>query len=308
MNDAPAIQIEALEKHYGKFRALAGVDLAVPQGELLALVGHNGAGKTTLMKILLGLTRPSAGRVRVFEREPTAGGSTALRRHIGFLPENVVFAGGMSGREILRTFARLKDCPLSHVDALLERVGLAHAAAARLRTYSKGMRQRLGLAQALLGTPRLLLLDEPTTGLDPMLRGVFYEILSELQGRGATIMISSHILTELELRSDRIAILNRGRLSACDTLDGLYRAAGLPVRLRVHVTGSAAAARVTGMQRRVLQQNDHYVELAVTAEEKMSAIRELCHLDAALVRDMQIFTPSLDEVYAHFSNTPDDAA
>ncbi|WP_440997429.1 ABC transporter ATP-binding protein [Arhodomonas sp. SL1] len=300
----PAVEIRALEKNYRHFRALDGVDLEVPRGERLALLGHNGAGKTTLMKVLLGLTGISAGRVRVLGTEPGSGGSVALRARIGFLPENVVFAGGMTGREVVHVFARLKGQPVTRADALLERVGLAEAAGNRVRTYSKGMRQRLGLAQALIGAPGLLLLDEPTSGLDPMLRQTFYEILAELQKEGTTILISSHVLTELEMRTDRIAIMNQGRLTACNTLDGLCREADLPIRLRVHVNGRADGVEALGYP--VLERADSRIELAVEAAEKMTAIRRLTELDSEAVRDLEIFPPSLDEVYAHYGAAEGD--
>lgn len=292
-----AVELRAVEKRYRRFPALAGVDLQVPAGERLALLGHNGAGKTTVMKILLGLTRPTAGRVRVLGGEPGSAAAVAQRARIGFLPENVVFAGGMTGREVLHMLARLKRQPVARADALLERVGLAAAAGKRVRTYSKGMRQRLGLAQALIGTPRLLLLDEPTTGLDPVLRQTFYGILGELQRAGATLLISSHVLTELEMRTDRIAIMNRGRMVACDTLDGLCREAGLPIRLRVHLAGDDGPVRALGY--RVLGRAGGSLELAVSAEEKMAAVRRLSGLEAA-VRDLEIFPPSLDEVYRRY--------
>jgi Cu-processing system ATP-binding protein len=232
----------------------------------------------------------------------------ALRAHIGFLPENVVFAGGMTGREILHMLARLKRKSTAAADALLERVGLASAAGNRVRTYSKGMRQRLGLAQALIGSPRLLLLDEPTTGLDPTLRQAFYSILADLQREGTTILISSHVLAELELHTDRIAIMNRGRLAACNTLDGLYREAGLPVRVRVEVDGPETAAHIARGPEQVLAQSDRHVELAIVPEDKMATIRRLSGLEAQRVHDLRVYTPSLEEVYAHFGSVRSEAA
>ncbi|ERJ17493.1 Copper ABC transporter protein [Salinisphaera shabanensis E1L3A] len=297
-----AIELQSVEKHYRGFTALGGVDLTIERGEMLALLGHNGAGKTTLMKILLGLTRVSAGRVRVLEQPPATSGAVALRAHIGFLPENVVFAGGMTGREILHMFARLKGQPRASADSLLERVGLAGAADGPVRTYSKGMRQRLGLAQALIGSPRLLLLDEPTTGLDPTLRQAFYAILADMQHEGTTILISSHVLTELETRTDRIAIMNRGKLAACNTLDGLYREAGLPVRVRVEVDGADTAARVAQGPECVLTHSDRRVELAIAPADKLATIRRLSQMEDHRIRDLQVFTPSLDAVYDHFGS------
>jgi Cu-processing system ATP-binding protein len=269
------ISARHLSKHYGPLKALDGLDLSVAEGEMLALLGHNGAGKTTFMKLLLGLTRPTAGQVDLLGAPP----GPRHRRDIGFLPENVSFVGGMTGRQILRFYARLKGAAAGQVGDLLDRVGLAAAAGKPVRTYSKGMRQRLGLAQALLARPRLLLLDEPTSGLDPVLRRAFYAILGDLRETGTTVLISSHVLTELELRAERVAILSRGRLVACDTLAGLRRRAALPVRFRA-VAG--------GVERR----------LEAPADEKMATLRRLA---AEPLDDLEIAPPSLEDIYAHFS-------
>lgn len=297
------IRTENLTKRYGKAMALDGLTLEVPEGELLALLGHNGAGKTTAMKLLLGLTRPSAGAAWVLGAEPGTPAAVALRRAIGFLPENVTFGDAMTGFEALDFYAKLKGEDRAVVSGLLERVGLDEAAGRRIRTYSKGMRQRLGLAQALLGHPRLLLLDEPTTGLDPILRRTFFELVRDLKQAGTTVILSSHVLTELELRTDRIAILRRGRLIACDTLDGLRRRAGLPVRIRVKAPPEHALslARLAGPAARVVSANGRTVELAVGAEAKMEAVRGLA-AGAYGVEDLDILPPSLEEIYAEFGS------
>ena len=163
---------------------MRGVDLQLNPGESVALVGHNGAGKTTLMKLMLGLIRPSAGYVRVLGEDPVASASVRSRNGVGFLPETIAFNASMTGAEVITFFARLKGVPKAEGRDLLARVGLSDAAGQRVGTYSKGMRQRLGLAQALLGSPRVLLLDEPTTGLDPQLRQNFYAIVSDLRDAG----------------------------------------------------------------------------------------------------------------------------
>lgn len=294
-----AIRLEGLTKRYGTFTAVSDLSLTVPEGEFLALLGHNGAGKTTLMKMLLGLTAPSAGRLSVLG---VSGGGAAARRSVGFLPENVSFTGGSTGVEALAFYARLKGAPNAQAAELLETVGLAEASRKPVRTYSKGMRQRLGLAQALLGEPRLLLLDEPTTGLDPMLRQAFFTILQEMKARGVTILLSSHVLTELQLRTDRIAIMRGGRLVACDTLQGLQEAAGLPVRIRVRVPegGAQRAAEQAGSGARVLGANGRSVELGVPVAAKMEALRRLSCGPDGTVEDLDVLPPSLEDVYAHF--------
>ena len=237
------VSLDGVSKRFARQAALEQVSLDVAPGECVALIGHNGAGKTTLMKLVLGLTRPTGGTVRVWGEDPAGAAAGELRRSLGYLPENVAFQGGMSGRDTLRFYARLKGEPLSAVDALLDEVGIAQAARRPVRTYSKGMRQRLGLAQAMLGAPRLLVLDEPTSGLDPALRREFYARVRALRDDGTTILIASHSLDEIEGRTDRIAVLRDGRLVAFGTLEALRESARVPVQIRVLVAPGSAAAK-----------------------------------------------------------------
>lgn len=299
-----AIQLETVSKRYGAKEVLHDVDLDIATGECFALLGHNGAGKTTLIKLMLGLARPSAGRLRVLGVDPSGTDATGLREQIGYLPENTAFHDAMTGREVLTFYARLKGEPTSASDALLERVGLVEAAQQRVRTYSKGMRQRLGLAQALLGKPRLLFFDEPTTGLDPTLRWEFYEILSELRSRGITTVISSHMLTELETRSDRLLIMRQGRPIACGSLESLREATNLPVRIRVSANPGEApeiADRIRG--RLDLQRvNDRTIDLTCLGADKMETVRQIAALGGP-VQDIDIMPPRLEEIYAYFSET-----
>jgi Cu-processing system ATP-binding protein len=297
----PAFVLRSVVKRYGPLTALAGVSLEGRPGECLALVGHNGAGKTTLMKLLLGLVRPSAGTVTTLGAEPTTAAGDRSRFRLGFLPETIAFDAAMTGREVLAFYARLKRLAAETGEQLLERVGLAAAAGRRVGTYSKGMRQRLGLAQALLGRPRLLLLDEPTTGLDPELRGSFYGLISELKGDGVTVLLSSHALSELEARIDRVAILDRGRLLACGSLAALRREAGLPVRIRITVppchTGSIAER--LGPVWAPTRQNVRTLVVACPPERKMEMLQRLAELGPA-IEDVDILPPALDELYGHF--------
>lgn len=301
------VEIDNVSKRYGRIEAVRGVSFALPPGETVALVGHNGAGKTTLIKLMLGLIHASEGEVRILGEHPAAG-EFAARRRLGYLPENVSFNAALTGRELLSFYARLKGETLAQAMTLLDRVGLAAAAGRRVGTYSKGMRQRLGLAQALIGTPALLLLDEPTTGLDPALRQSFYEIVQELRDRGATVVLSSHALTELEERTDRVIIMNRGLMVANGSLDALRRIARLPTRIRLHLAGGRPAQMPSwldgaGAWRPV---NGRVVELDALPEQKMDLLRQAIHADQAL-EDIEVVPPTLDELYAHFLRSQEDA-
>lgn len=301
----PAVVARGLGKRYGANRAIEDIDLTLAPGATLALIGHNGAGKTTLMKLILGLIRPSSGSLEVLGAEP-ATAPLGHRRQIGFLPENVAFHDELTGTQTLHFYARLKGAPLSQCTALLARVGLDFAAGRRVKTYSKGMRQRLGLAQALLGTPRLMLLDEPTTGLDPASRVEFFRIMRELSDLGATVIISSHILTELEAKTDLVAIMNRGNLAAFGPLDLLRRQADLPARLTVSVPkGPDSVLGALGglaIGHRSLD-DGRTVELRCRVDDKMEVIRRVASLGAA-VSDLEIGHPGLDDIYRHFSPEP----
>lgn len=292
-------EFEAVTKRYGAETALADLSLAGRPGECLALIGHNGAGKTTLMKLALGLLRPSEGSVRLFGADPTGRDGVAARRQIGFLPENVAFYDAMTGRELIAFYARLKRVPVAEGYEHLERVGLGAAAGKRVKAYSKGMRQRLGLAQAMLGAPALLLLDEPTGGLDPASREAFYALIRERTAAGVTVVLSSHALTELEARTDRVAILREGRMVALGSLHELRRATALPIRIEVRATPSVRAALADRFSDRAQRINDHAVELICAADGKVALLRDLINLGVP-IEDIEIHVPTLDALFAHF--------
>jgi Cu-processing system ATP-binding protein len=297
---AATIVLEAVTKRYGGALAVRDVGLALAAGEATALVGHNGAGKTTLMKLILGLIRPTAGSLRVLGEDPVSG-AFAVRRAVGFLPESVSFNVALTGRETLAFYARLKRQGAGAVRALLEKVGLGEAADRRIGGYSKGMRQRLGLAQALLGEPRVLLLDEPTTGLDPALRQTFYEIVEELRAGGATVLLSSHALTELEDKVGRVVIMNRGVKAADGTLDELRRVARLPTRIRLTLADADAAstARWLGPVEGWRRIDGNMVEIDAPPDAKLAVLRRASE-HGAPVRDIDVTAPGLDALYAHF--------
>lgn len=299
-----AIETRGLAKSYRGKEVLHPVDLTVRGGETLVLIGHNGAGKTTLMKLLLGLTRPSAGKVQVLGEDPAAATAVGNRTQVGYLPENVVFPPAMTGLEVLAFYARLKDVPTSECAPLLTKVGLAEEAARRrVATYSKGMRQRLGLAQAMLGQPQLLVLDEPTTGLDPSLRHHFYRLIEQLRKDGATLLISSHALNEVEQHADRIAVLRQGSLVACGRLDELQANVSLPVHMRVMVA-PGESARVAGQLEDIARPsrlNGQSLELHCDPDDQMRVIRRLGEL-GELVYKVEMSLPRLEDIYSHYIN------
>lgn len=220
-------------------QALRGLTLAVPRGAAFGLIGPNGAGKTTFIKILLGVMRPTSGEVSVLGGDPQ---DTAVRARIGYLPERMHLPAALRGREFLRSVATLKGLSPSdlELERQLERVGL-RPGPQRVGTYSKGMRQRLGLAAAMLGSPELLVLDEPTDGIDPVGRVEVRALLLQEKQRGATILLNSHLLSETERVCDRIGILEQGQLRLEGPLLEVRRAAS---RWEIRFEGVADAADV----------------------------------------------------------------
>jgi Cu-processing system ATP-binding protein len=298
----PTVVVSCVAKSYGKVSAVRDVSFTLNEGETVALVGHNGAGKTTIVKLLLGLIRPSEGSVTVLGEDP-AKGDFSVRQRLGYLPESVAFHMALTGRETLAFYARLKRVDRACIPELLDRVGLVAEAADRpVRTYSKGMRQRLGLAQALLGQPRVLLLDEPTSGLDPALRRRFYNLLDDLRATGTTILLSSHALTELEDRADRVLIVNQGVKIADGTLDSLRGLARLPTRISVKLANRASVQdwKPGGPVWSVAR--DNMAETEVAMEDKVSLLKMLT-ANPEEIAALHVMEPTLDDLYAHFLNT-----
>lgn len=289
------LTISDLTKRFGEVAALTGVSLSVAPGERVALLGHNGAGKSTLMKIILGLIPATSGRVTICDAEP---GSAAARRAVAYLPENAAFHPALTGLEQIRHYLALRGESSAQAMPLLEKVGLAQAARRRIGTYSKGMRQRVGLAQALIGHPRLLVLDEPTSGLDPVSRREFYALLDDLAAQGASILLSSHALTEVEARTDRIVILSKGRLVAEGSLSDLRRRANLPVTLHVTARNGYAPDLVRLLPGAILVDGSLHLTCAQT--NKLETLGRIAAFGDK-VTDLEVLPPSLEDLYSHFS-------
>jgi ABC-2 type transport system ATP-binding protein len=223
-----ALSARGLEKRYGSTTALAGVDVDVAEGELVGLLGPNGAGKSTLVKIACGLVRPTRGEAEVCGAK---AGSRPSLRQLGYLAELFRFPGWYSADELIALHQRLSGSTGGEAERseLLELVGLTEARDRRVEAMSKGMQQRLGIAQALVGAPPLLLLDEPTSALDPAGRRTVRLLLEELRDRGTSVLLNSHLLSEIELVCDRVVILHRGAVVAEGSPAELSRARGIEI-------------------------------------------------------------------------------
>lgn len=254
MSADPSLAIEAhgLVKRYGDKTALAGVDLEVPRGKVCGLLGPNGAGKTTTVSMIAGIVTPDRGKVRIGGRR-LAGDTDPLKRRIGLVPQDIALYDELTARENLRFFGALYHLGGEGLDAAiaaaLELVGLAERARHHVKTFSGGMKRRLNLAAGLLHDPDVLLLDEPTVGVDPQSRNAIFENLEVLKRRGKALLYTTHYMEEAERLADRIVVLDQGRVIADDTLAGLY--AGVPAAgAAAHVSLESVFLALTGRRLR----------------------------------------------------------
>jgi ABC-2 type transport system ATP-binding protein len=300
-----AIEVVGLEKDFGPVRALGGVSLRVEPGEIYGLLGRNGAGKTTLVKILLSLVRKGSGEARLLGVE---GSLPAARRRVGYLPEEPRFPDHHTGRSALEFYGALSELPRSErrrrIPEVLREVGLEEAASRKVRTYSKGMKQRLGLAQAILHDPEVLFLDEPTDGVDLVGRIQIRDLLLRLKSRGRTILLSSHLLSEVERLCDRVGILEAGRLVREGTIEALTRTENLFI-LRVEgsldgvweeVLRSAPGARRT----------PEGLEVAFPDPRALDALIDLLRARGLGVRGVAEKKLSLEDVFRESLQIPSD--
>ncbi|MDX2320831.1 MAG: ABC transporter ATP-binding protein [Moritella sp.] len=287
------VSIENVSKQFQGLTALKNISLQLAPGEVLGLFGHNGAGKTTMMKLILGVMNASQGDVKVFGTDPGSKQAWHGRRKIGYLPENVSFYEHLTGAEVLHYFARLKSVSKIQVSELLAQVGLTHAMHRPVKTYSKGMRQRLGLAQAFLGEPKLLLLDEPTVGLDPTATQEFYQSVDKLKSKGASIILCSHVLPGVEQHIDRAMILSGGEALMIGTLSELRNRAHLPVL--ISTKGITEQLMTDPLLSPLLIKAD---VLSVSETQKMTVIKQVMSYSG--VQDIHIEHASLNQLYQYY--------
>jgi len=296
-----AIETNALNKRFGDVHAVQDLDLTVASGEVFGLLGPNGAGKSTTINMLLGFLTPTSGSIRVLDMDVTER-SRAIRKRIGLLPEGYEPYANLTGREHVQSAISAKNAD-DDPDELIERVGLDPDDARRpAKEYSTGMQQRMSLAVALVGNPDLLILDEPSAGLDPDGVSLLREIIREESERGATVFFSSHILEEVEKVCDRVGILNAGELVALDSIDNLrdQMQAGATVSATVdRVPDSVDVEAIPGVRDVTVDETTVAVECTEPAA-KMKVLRRLD--DAATVEDIAIDEASLEALFDEFTN------
>ncbi|HMC88590.1 MAG TPA: ABC transporter ATP-binding protein [Gemmataceae bacterium] len=292
----PVIETDNLVKQYGKIEALRGLTLNVEIGEIFGLLGQNGAGKTTLVKILLGITKATAGQARLLGQP---AGTAAVRKRIGYLPEDHRFPEYHTGYSLLEFYGTLLGVPrqilLRRIDAMLDLVGLQGRKDHKLRTYSKGMKQRVGIAQALLHNPEVIFLDEPTDGVDPVGRREIRRILQELKSAGKTIFLNSHMLGEVELICDRVAILRAGELIREGDIASLTQQRGLYV-LGLAPGQQFPRAEVASLGYEVAPRGEFW-EVAVGDGQDIDAIVDLLRSRGLSIRHLTEWRQTLEDLF-----------
>ncbi|WP_035849920.1 ABC transporter ATP-binding protein [Kitasatospora azatica] len=289
----PAIELAGLSKYYGHKAGVDHLDLTVRRGEIFGFLGPNGAGKTTTIRCLVGLLRPSAGRIRLLGLDPAAD-HRRLAPRLGYLPGELRLYPELTGTQTLRLLGDLQGAATFRRSELCERLGLSAADLGRpVREYSRGMKQKLGLVQALQHDPELVVLDEPTEGLDPLVQEVFFALLDEASHAGRTVLLSSHVLPEVQRACGRVALVRAGRLVAVRSVSTLREERARRVRL---VLADGRGARALGRAERWSPRwHGDEVQLLVPRTELVAGLREL--LAALPVADLSVEEAGLDEAF-----------
>jgi ABC-2 type transport system ATP-binding protein len=299
------IETRGLTKRYGKVVAVDGLELSIEAGEVYGLLGPNGSGKTTTILMLLGLTEPSAGTVRVLGLDP-AREPLSLKRQVGYLPDSVGFYGEMTAWENLAYIARLNGLPRAlaqqRMERVLERMGLAEVAQRPVSTFSRGMRQRLGLAEVLLKEPKVVILDEPTLGLDPEAAQEFLKMIQGLKNEGITVLLSSHLLHQVQAICDRVGLFHQGKLVLEGRVEELaQRVLGGAYRIRLEATPLEGLAERLRALPGVSQVQTDAAGLKLEAQQDIRPQVAQVVLEAgATLQSLLLEQPSLDEVYARY--------
>jgi len=297
-----AIELDGLTKHYGDVVAVDGLDLVVEEGEIFGFLGPNGAGKSTTIDVLLDFVRPTGGSATVLGHDAQRE-SMAVRRRIGVLPDAYHVYDRLTGRQHMEFVVDSKEVD-ADIEAILERVRVLEAADRKAGGYSKGMRQRLVLAMALVGDPDLLILDEPSTGLDPNGARQMREIIQEENDRGTTVFFSSHIMEQVEAICDRVAIINRGRLVAVDSIEGLRDSTETTTTLTVTVSGAdddvVAAVRSREDVTSASLSGDQFVVTLGTDGSKFGVLQAI-DAAGATVEDFSLEESSLEDLFVEYT-------
>jgi Cu-processing system ATP-binding protein len=283
----PVVNVKHVGLRFGDVEVLHDINLDVYQGQTLALLGHNGAGKSSLIKLILGLIPPTTGQLTV-----QRGQASQQRVNLGYLPEDVSFYDKLTGWEVLSYFAALKGVKAPRVKQLLAEFELEYAQHRPLKTYSKGMKQRLGVAQAILSHPDILLLDEPTVGLDPQASQFLYQKIASLKQQGCAVIVCTHELSIVEKHLDSALLLAGGRRVGSGTLDDLRHASGLKTQIRL----PNFTDKVQGDG--FLQSFSHGQALLVASSERKAVIEYLVR--QKFCTDFSVIEPSLEAIYHHF--------
>ncbi len=294
----PVVQAQALTKRYGSVTAVDRLDLTIDKGDVFGLLGPNGAGKTTTILMILGLTEPTSGSITTAGYDPLRQ-PLEVKRRVGYLPDAVGFYDHMTGRDNLRFTARLGGLPQDQIEesitTALERVHLGDAADRPVKTYSRGMRQRLGIAEILMRKVEVAILDEPTSGLDPQTTREFLDLIRSLKGEGMTVVLSSHLLDLVQTICDRVALFSNGRIGLTGRVENLMRdVLGGTYVLDVEARGENIAERLKGLPdvRRVTPVSAERLKIDATADVRGSIAKAVVEAGAEL-RSLSIASASL---------------